>query len=50
MDDNKIKICEALNCKKKATVKFGPTRLCAECYTSVAYDWKPLALKRKNNT
>ncbi len=37
--------CQAKDCQNPATVEFGPTRLCAECYTKCAYDMQPLILK-----
>ena len=40
-----MKICDAKDCKKKGTVKFGRFMLCVDCYTSVAYDCQPLPMK-----
>ena len=43
--ENKKSICDAKGCTQKATTKFGPYKICVDCFSKVAYDMQTLAMK-----
>jgi len=38
-------ICPVKDCQNPATVKFGPLKVCWQCFDKCAYDMQPLILK-----
>lgn len=38
-------ICPVKGCNNEATEKFGPVKVCVECFTKCAYDMEPLILE-----